>query len=585
MKNYNIRAIFGICRADLLLTKTRTTYPILGIFFLFFASPICSAQSIEGKTNQVVEWQYTSDKTYANPFREVSVSATITHTDTGKKIEIPGFWAGKNIWKFRFSDSNIGEYRIRTHCSDQKNKRLHNQKGSITMTAYSGDNLVYSKGTLKISNNGNYLEHLDGTPFFWLADSWWLGMTEHFEFPTGFEKLADDRREKGFNVIQFAIGFPCDIEPFDPRGQNAAGDPWDKNFNSINPAYFDLADQRLNMLLEKGFIPNMVGLWGYYMKYMGVENVKKHWEYLIARYGAYPITYTLSGETTLAYYTDLETNWDYYKKQFRQQWSEVAKFIQENDPYDRLLTTHPGPGINDGKNPINEMQYLDWIMLQGGHKGFAGMHGVNAKLKEYQKRFPDKPVMFGEVCFEGMAGSSWHDVQRLLFWSNILQGTPGYGYGVEGIWQFNVEGNPFGPSPTGDTWGNIPWTIGMHYEGSGQLGRGAEFLREVPWWNIKPAPHRANYHADENDFYNPYVAEMGDDILFYFTKVGFFYKKEKFTILNLDKDGSYTYLFFDPITGKKYPEEKLKTDANGNWVAPKPPIMQDWVVWIRKAVS
>ena len=59
--------------------------------------------------------------------------------------------------------------------------------------------------------------------------------------------------------------------------------------------------------------------------------------------------------------------------------------------------------------------------------------------------------MHGEVCFEGMAGSSWQDVQRLLFWSNILQGTPGYGYGAEGIWQFNEVGNPFGPSPTGHT--------------------------------------------------------------------------------------------------------------------------------------
>jgi hypothetical protein len=100
-------------------------------------------------------------------------------------------------------------------------------------------------------------------------------MTEHFEFPEGFEKLADDRKEKGFSVIQFAIGFPCDIEPFDPRGSNAAGDPWDKDMQSINPAYFDLADQRFQMLLDKGFMPNMVGLWGYYMKFFGPENIKK----------------------------------------------------------------------------------------------------------------------------------------------------------------------------------------------------------------------------------------------------------------------------------------------------------------------
>jgi hypothetical protein len=122
----------------------------------------------------------------------------------------------------------------------------------------------------------------------------------------------------------------------------------------------------------------------------------------------------------------------------------------------------------------------------------------------------------------------------------------------------------------------------MHYEGSGQLGRGTKFLRELPWWKIRAAPQRANYHADASDFYNPYVAEMGDDILFYFTKVSFFYKKEKFTILNLEKDATYSYTFFDPITGRKYPKGKAELDENGNWVVPEPPIMQDWVVHVHR---
>ncbi len=538
-------------------------------------------QSLKGNTNEVIEWEYISDKVYENPFREVSLSATIMNTDTREKMEIPAFWAGENVWKFRYSNPIAGEYQFVTSCSDKGNKGLHGKKGQMTVGAYRGHNPVYAHGTLKVSDKGNFLQHLDGTPFLWLADSWWHGMTERFEFPSGFEKLADDRKEKGFNVIQFAIGFPCDIEPFDPRGSNAAGNPWDKEFNSINPAYFDLADERLKMILDKGFIPNMVGLWGYYMKYMGVENVKKHWGYLIARYGAFPLTWTLSGESTLAYYTDLGENWEFYKKQFRQQWSEIAQYIQTNDPYNRLLTTHPGPGIHDGKNPINDMQYLDWVMLQSGHKGYATIPVANRFIKEYKERFPDKPIMHGEVCFEGMAGSSLHDVQRLLFWSNILQGMAGYGYGVEGIWQFNVEGNPFGPSPTGNTWGNVPWTEAMHYKGSGQLGQSAQFLRNLPWWRIVPAPERATYHAGIENFYDPYVAEMGEDLLMYFTKVGF--KRNKLKVVGLDQSTLYTYTFYDPITGKIYPEKPLEVATNGDWTLPSPPIMQDWVVWIKKS--
>jgi hypothetical protein len=545
--------------------------------FILLMFQVVTGQSLYVSTNQVAEWGYESKKEYQNPFKEVSVSAIITDS-TGQRIEIPGYWAGDNYWKFRFSSPTVGTYRFVTVCNDPKNQSLHQQKGNITITEYSGSNPVYAHGALRVSPLGNYLAHQDGTPFFWLADSWWHGMTERLDFPAGFEQLADDRQQKGFNVIQFAIAFPCDIAPFDPRGQNAAGDPWDQDFTSINPAYFDLVDQRLQMLLDKGLVPNIVGLWGYYMKYMGVDTVKKHWAYLIARYGAYPVTYTLSGETTLAYYTDLEDRWDYYKDQFRTQWSEVARFIQENDPYNRLLTTHPGPGIHDGKNPIYEMQHLDMVMLQSGHGGFATMPNVNRFIEQYQDRFPDKPVIHGEVCFEGMAGSSWQDVQRLLFWSNVLQGTPGYSYGVEGIWQFNVAGNPFGPSPTGDTWGNIPWTEAMHYPGGKQLGHGAEWLRKLPWWQITAAPERANYHATAENFYDPYVAEMGSDVLLYFTKVGF--KKNKLKVVGLEPNAQYAYRFFDPITAREYPAVAFAADAQGEWQVPSPPVMQDWVVLI-----
>ena len=79
------------------------------------------------------------------------------------------------------------------------------------------------------------------------------------------------------------------------------------------------------------------------------------------------------------------------------------------------------------------MQHLDLVMVQSGHAGFASVPGAHRFIQTYQQRFPNKPVIHGEVCFEGMKGSSWQDVQRLLFWSNVLQGTPGYSYGTEGI--------------------------------------------------------------------------------------------------------------------------------------------------------
>ena len=155
------------------------SYSLLLAALLFFSTTISVGQSLETATNQVIEWQYGSKKTYDNPFREVSLSATVTNLSTGEEITILAFWAGNQVWKFRFSRPEAGKYRFVTRCSDPQNQQLHRQQGNITITPYEGNNPVYKHGALRVNASGSYLEHYDGTPFFWLADSWWHGMTEY----------------------------------------------------------------------------------------------------------------------------------------------------------------------------------------------------------------------------------------------------------------------------------------------------------------------------------------------------------------------------------------------------------------------
>jgi hypothetical protein len=528
--------------------------------------------------NRVVEWAYQAENTYSNPFYDVELMAEISDGD-GKVVRLPAFWAGGNEWRFRFSANEAGEYSFQTICSTD-DKGLHDKKGTITVVPYQGNNLLYSHGTIQITPDNRHFEHLDGEPFFWLADSWWHGMTTRFKWPEDFQILTADRKEKGFSVIQFAIGFPCDIEPFDPRGQNEAGDPWNEEMTTINPSYFDLADLRVQWLVKNELLPNIVGVWGYYMKWFGPEKMKKHWQYLIARYGAYPVTYTLCGEVTLAYYTDLGSEWDKYKKQFRAQWSEVARYIQEIDPYDRLLTVHPGPGIHDGLPPIDDMSAIDFVMSQPGHTGFHTVPTSYRFLKRFMTQFPDKPVMNGEVCFEGMFGSALHDVQRFNFWSNIMMGTAGFSYGVEGIWQFNTEEELFGASPTGSTWGNVPWEVAYQYKGSEHLGLGRKIMLDYDFNRIEPHPEWLDGHATEENVYGPYFAGIPGELrMVFFTKLS---KRYFSHITNLEEDVDYTYQFIDPLTGREYPKGDVAKDSENKWKIPKEPISQDWILVLEK---
>ena len=120
-------------------------------------------------------------------------------------------------------------------------------------------NRLYGRGALSVSDDRRYLHHEDGTPFFWLGDTWWMGLTKRLRWPEDFQELAADRVAKGFNVVQIVGGLYPDQGPFDPRGANEAGFPWDQDFTRINPAWWDHADLRIHYLVETGPLPCILG--------------------------------------------------------------------------------------------------------------------------------------------------------------------------------------------------------------------------------------------------------------------------------------------------------------------------------------
>ena len=116
-----------------------------------------------------------------------------------------------------------------------------------------------------------------------------MGLCHRLHWPDEFKQLAADRKAKGFNVIQIVAGLYPDMHPFDPRGANEAGFPWEPDYARIRPEYFDAADARLDLLVDRASLSCIVGAWGYYLPRMGEAKMKAHWRYLIAAYGAWPV--------------------------------------------------------------------------------------------------------------------------------------------------------------------------------------------------------------------------------------------------------------------------------------------------------
>jgi len=210
---------------------------------------------------QVTEWSYTARLYREDPFNQVTLDVVVRHTD-GELWRLPAYWAGGQEWRVRFCPPKTGSYEATTVCSDESDSSLHGIRCDIEVSAYEGHNPLLIHGPLRVAKSGHSFEHQDGTPFFWLGDTWWMGLCNRLSWPEDFQLLTADRVAKGFTVIQIVAGLYPDMPGFDPRGANEAGFPWETDYTRINPSYFDMADLRIRWLVQSGLVPCIVGCWG-----------------------------------------------------------------------------------------------------------------------------------------------------------------------------------------------------------------------------------------------------------------------------------------------------------------------------------
>lgn len=168
------------------------------------------SHQISASQYQLTEWRYLSKKSYADPFNDIELDAILAHAD-GQPWRIPAYWAGGNEWRVRFAPPRPGTYQIISVCSDQTNTDLHGQESKLEVSDYRGDNPLLKHGSLKVAASRRTFEYEDGTPFFWLADTWWMGLCQRLKWPEDFQLLTADRVAKGFTLIQIVAGLYPDM--------------------------------------------------------------------------------------------------------------------------------------------------------------------------------------------------------------------------------------------------------------------------------------------------------------------------------------------------------------------------------------
>jgi len=435
-----------------------------------------------GTAERVLECGLQSQKIYPDPFNDVEVDAIFSKG--GQSWRVPAFWSGGQRWTVRFAPPSPGEYTCRLQSTDVDNPDLNGREGRVSIESYRGCSELLRHGALRVSANGRHFEHADGTPFYWLGDTWWTGLSDRLSWE-GFQELTADRKAKGFTLIQLVAGLvpPEELAPVDPGFSNEGGAVWEPGFERINPAYFDAADRRIQHLLSNGLLPAVVGGWRPVLAQMGLARMRQHWRYLIARYGAYPVLWILGGEVIDPPQAVLKHIPPEWRSMTAAGWTDVARYIRATDPYRHPLTVHEATGPWD--TPLQDDSLVDFDMVQSGHFGWPSIATQVVQLNRHYARTPStRPIVEGEIGYENLGGIHLQDFQRTAFWLSMLNGAAGHTYGANGTWESYTGDRPLHRIRHSF----LSWEEGMAMPGSYQVGLGAKLLQQYPWWRFEPHP-------------------------------------------------------------------------------------------------
>ena len=543
----------------------------------------------------MAELSFQTKESYADPFNEIEID--VHFEKNGFVWKVPAFWRGGNTWAVRFAPPEPGVFSYKIVCT--KELELAGHAGIVEITAYRGDNPLLRHGAFRISENGRYFEHLDGTPFYWLGDTWWSGLSDRLSWE-GFQRITADRVKKGFTLIQIVAGLVPYEEygPCDPGFHNEGGDVWSENFERINPEYFDYADRRIFHLIDNGLVPALVGGWYNLLLIMSPEKMKQHWRYVIARYGAYPVFWVLGGEI---YDPPVEVREKIINKTDKLLvepglWTDVARYVRETDPYHHPFAAHESHYPLD--YPLQDEMLADYDLFQSCHFGWpAAALNVAQINAHYARTQVVKPIVQGEIGYEKLNENHFEDFQRTVFWQAMLNGCAGYTYGNVEVCEFYTTDKPFHRQ----RWSLRTWEEGMCLPGSYQVGIGARLLRQYEWWRFTPRPDWVSprgttllepregfnnydlgdindkgwplgeWSAKDGNFHLPYAAGIPGEVRFVYIPVSAFgimdYVRPAVnvipTILKLEEGVPYHAYFWEPSHGIKVDMGLIKRPQPG----------------------
>lgn len=448
----------------------------------------------------------------------------------------------------------------------------------------------WQHGYIKPSPNGHHLQHKDGTPFFWLADTGW----ELFHRLTLDEaaKYFDNRKKLGFNVIQ-AVAL---AEMDGLATPNAYGEvPFvDQNPEKPNDAYWRTVDSMVGMAAQRGLYVAMLPTWGdkvtpawgkgpQIFKRENADVVFEYGKWIARRYASRPnVLWMLGGDRPVIH--EEEKDGTKIFRDYRAVWQALAKGIAFEFPL-AFITYHTSGGPNSTSQQIHSEWWLHMNTVQSGHGGGHDVPVWEWMARDYALK-PAKPTLDAEPNYEDHPVNPWptwdpasgyfldYDVRKQCYRS-VFAGGCGVSYGHHAVWQF------WSPKNEVINHADRYWTDALKRPGAVQVGHLRRLMESRPLLQRMPDQMLIGKgQGEKSEYMTAFRATDGSYAMVY-VPVG-----KPFTVMALSLKGtSLTAWWWNPRTGKA---KKIGTQPKQAEMSFEPPTLgvgNDWVLVLDDAAA
>ena len=534
----------------------RSRVLILGAGFALFLISVCAkALEATGRLWQIVEIGFALQRPAERP-SDVEVSVTFLGP-AGASLVLPAFWDGDNIWRVRFTPTLAGlwSYEAKT---GSKLGGLVVDTGTVSVFPPESTVFLHQHGGfLRVSGDGRRLMHPDGEPFFWLGDTWWycpstlcpIDGSSSPQIASMFKHLVDKRVKQGFTVAQIAFVGPRanGSDLFNPA-----------KWTDADVAAWKDVDAYFRYAADSGLLLAVAIGWHGSFDRMTIAELKQLWRYVVARYGAFPVTWILVGEYN-------------FQKDYRRvrKVLELGDYVKSIDPYRRAMSVHPWQFQGDDRQAWRA-PWADFIMIQGGH-------GAEIPLRVYRDAFaqvPPKPFIESEARYEGILGQTSARQVRNAAIRAFQSGAAGFSYGAHGLW-YPTQGPE--DQRFFEEWGKAsPWWEALNFPGASHMGSIRACYQTARWWTLAPDVDALVIPPSQSDWQNVLIAR--DDIGGYVAYLPPGHRPDPVVLRDRASDRAYEAWWCDPITGNRQAANINRRE--GGMSLPPAPTREDWLFFI-----